>query len=36
MMGRIVKWKGYGRKLSWPNLKHFLGGSEENQVTPSE
>jgi hypothetical protein len=30
----MMKWEGFGRKLSWPIFKvlslHSLGGSEEN------
>jgi hypothetical protein len=29
MIGRIMKWKGCGRKWSWPNLRFYLGIFQE-------
>jgi hypothetical protein len=35
-----MNWKGFGRKLSWPNLKvlfqHSPGGTEENHENLSQ
>jgi hypothetical protein len=34
----IMNWKGFGRKMSWPNFdvlsRNFPGGTDENHEKP--